>query len=243
MGRHESCRASRPLVERRQFLLGGAAALFWAWLPGRIAQAKPQRSLEVQDLVEAAQRLNETYLAGGDANEASYLHELASVAFRLGSVPNVELGPPFRGIMAVGILHRGKGLVLIEWRMEAGALYPAHNHPNYNGLTLGLEGRCQIRNFQAPERYPPTDSGETFSIRETQNDVLEPGRVVSMMTTTRHNIHKLRAGNGPVRGLDITTLVGDDVGFGFIEIDEASRNDAGEYEAVWERVLGGYRGD
>ena len=230
-------------VRRRQLLSAGAAALFAACLPGRLARAQPPRALEVQDLVEAAQRLNEAYLAGGDPNEASYLYELASVAARLGPIPSMELGPPFRGLMQTGMRHRGGPLVLIEWRMEARSVYPAHNHPNYNGLTLGLEGRCRIRNFQAPGRYPPTDSRATFTIRETQNDVLEPGRVVSMMTTSRSNIHKLQTGDTSVRGMDISTLVGEHVGFAFLDVDEASRNDEGEYEAVWEKTYGGYQVD
>lgn len=229
-------------VERRQFLAGGAAVLFSAMLPGRLALARPGRVLELQDLVDEAQRLHELFLADGDPDEISYLHQLASVAARLGNIPAIELGPPFRGIMETGMHHRGSGLVLVEWRMEAGAIYPAHNHPNYSGLTVGLEGRCRIRNFQAPERYPATDSQETFAVRETQNGTLEPGRVVSMMTTKYDNIHKLHAGDAPVRGLDISTLVGEHVGFGFIELDESSRDTEGVYQAVWERILGGYAG-
>lgn len=230
-------------IDRRQFLAGGAAVLFAAWLPGRLAATTTHRGVDVQDLVEAAQRLNEAYLADGEPDEVSYLHELASVASRLGPVPRIELGPPFRNIMEIGFHHRGGGLVLIEWRMEARTVYPAHNHPSYNGFTLGLEGRCRIRNFQAPDRYPPTDSQETFIVRETQNAILAPGRIASMMSTDRDNIHKLHAGDAAVRGLDVTTLVDEHRGFGFIDIDEASRSSEGNFEAVWERILGGYEVD
>lgn len=229
-------------VERRHFLAAGAAALFCTWLPGRLLHAGPDRSIELDDLIERAARLGEEYLAQGTDEEPSYLHELASVAARLGPIPRIELGPPFRGIMETGMHHRRDGLVLIEWRMQAGAVYQAHNHPNYNAFTLGLEGTCRIRNFQAPARYPATDSGATFSIRETQNSIVEPGRVASMMSTSHDNIHKLHAGDTPVRGLDVTTLVGEHVGFGFIDIDEASRSEDGQYEATWGDVYGGYTG-
>jgi hypothetical protein len=230
-------------VDRRYFLCSGAAALFAAWRPGRLAFAEPHRALDIPALVDTAQRLNEEYLAGGEPDEVSYLHELASVASRLGPVPRIELAPPFRDIMEIGMHHRGGGLVLIEWRMEAGSVYPAHNHPNYNGFTLGLEGRCRMRNFQAPERYPSTSSRETFRIRETQNATLEPGRIASMMSTDRDNIHKLHAGDTAVRGLDVTTLVDEHRGFGFIDIDEASRSEEGTYDVAWEKIYGSYEVD
>ncbi|NNF06159.1 MAG: hypothetical protein HKN21_05310 [Candidatus Eisenbacteria bacterium] len=240
MKTHVSNMAAKQ-VARRTILKAGAAVLFSVWLPVRLARTEPKQGLEIQDLIDAAERLNRLYLSGGNVNESSYLHEMASVACRLGPVPEIELGPPFRDLMTVGMQHRGPGLALIEWRMKANTIYPAHNHPNYCGFTVGLEGSCRMRNFQAPELYPSTESTESFTVRETQNEVLIPGSVSSMMSSTRNNIHKLHAGETAVRGLDISTLVGEHVGFGFMEINEGSRNENGEYEAVWEKVYGGYQ--
>jgi hypothetical protein len=80
-----------------------------------------------------------------------------------------------------------------------------------------------------PDRASPT----RFEVRLTQDQVLTPGRVVSVMSTSRNNIHTLRTFSRPVRGIDVMTLVGQHVGFSFVEIDEKTRRGDEVYDAAW----------
>lgn len=118
--------------------------------------------------------------------------------------------------------------------LEPGAVYPAHNHPNYAGMTLGLEGEYLMRNFQVIGDLPLTSAASSFQLHETQNQMLQPGVITSIMAPMRDNVHKLHAGASRVRGLDINALLGDDGGFGFVAIDEWSRDQTGVYTAAWE---------
>ena len=68
------------------------------------------------------------------------------------------------------------------------------------------------------------------------NQMLQPGVIASIMSPARDNVHKLHAGASRARGLD--ALLGDDGGFGFIAIDEQSRDETGVYTAVWEDIAG-----
>jgi hypothetical protein len=142
-------------------------------------------------------------------------------------VPPVKLGAPFKGVISTGRNYRGSGIVVVQWRMEPNSVYPAHNHPNYNGLTLGLEGECRIRCFQARGALPPRDSTQSFQLTETQSTVLRPGTVASVMTTQRDNIHDLSTGPGGARAIDVMTLVDKHVGFSFVELGGVIRVDGG----------------
>ena len=59
--------------------------------------------------------------------------------------PAVEFGAPFK-MMRSGMTYRGSGIAVIQWRMEPNTVYPAHNHPGYNGITVGIRGECRMRN-------------------------------------------------------------------------------------------------
>ena len=129
-------------------------------------------------------------------------------------------------------------MAFVQWRMDPNSVYQAHNHPNYNGMTLGLKGECRMRNFDFVGPKPEYSSKATFLIRETQDGVLRPGRVTSMMTTTRDNVHELHAGKEGATGLDIFTRMGPAEGFALLSVhskpkDESTRT----YEAVWEEHI------
>ena len=112
-------------------------------------------------------------------------------------------------------------------------VYPAHNHPHYNAVTMGLEGECRIRNFDLVGEMLDFGSKKSFAVRETQNQLLTPGRVASIMSTKRDNIHTFQTGSTRARGIDVLTLVGKHIGFAFVNIDEKSRDAQGIYEARW----------
>src|SRR5207237_47906 len=128
-------------------------------------------------------------IAEAAPEEENYLQQVAALTGQIDRVPDATMGEPYKEVMRTGMNYRGSGIVVIQWSMEAGLTYPAHNHPHYNGVTMGLEGECRIRNFDIVGNAPDLDSKKAFEVRETQNQLLTPGRVTSIMSTNRDNIH------------------------------------------------------
>src|SRR6185369_12331276 len=88
-------------------------------------------------------------IADPDFSVDEYLYRIGSLATRLKEIPNSAL----RSYKTVeprvwfGPSFRGSPFFIIQWRMEPGALLPAHNHPNASVCTLGFEGEVRLRNF------------------------------------------------------------------------------------------------
>ena len=129
-------------------------------------------------------------------------------------------------------------MAFVQWRMDPNTVYQAHNHPNYNGMTLGLSGECRMRNFDYVGPKTEYSSKAIFLIRETQDTVLRPGRVTSMMTRTRDNIHELHAGPDGITGLDIFTRMGPAEGFALLSVRSKPQDEAKRiYEAAWQEHI------
>jgi len=229
-----------PRIERRRFLQlsGTLAAVSWVGVVDGLAADTPSETLSFDDFCKEVGGRALAMIADESRNEDAYLHEVAALAARVDQVPEAELGKPYKDIMRTGKNYRGSGIVVVQWSMEAGLSYPPHNHPHYNGITVGLEGDCRIRTFDPVGALPPRDSTTTFQVRETQDQLLEPGRVVSIMSTTHNNIHTVRTGSGPVRGIDVMTLVGKHEGFSFVEIEDGSGDDRAVFAARWGESVG-----
>lgn len=164
----------------------------------------------------------------------NYLYRIASIAVRLRSAPDTKLYP--LGVVpnvSLAPSYKGPPFAIIQWRMEAGATFPPHNHPNYSVCTVGLEGEARIRNYEVVGDAPVFSSKKSFLVRQTHDEIIAAGRV-NTLSPTRDNIHRFEAGRQGARGIDITTLHGAELGFSFIEMADKP-SDAGQriYEAVW----------
>ena len=92
----------------------------------------------------------------------------------------------------------------------------------------------RIRNFDYVGKPPEFASKETFLVRETQDTVLREGKVTSIMSTTRDNVHELHAGPDGILGADVITKVGADQGFSFLNVAAKPRDvQQRTYEATW----------
>lgn len=218
-------------IDRRAFfqlLPWQAAAL--TWLVPRIARGADAPSFD-----DVARKIEAMARAVRDADEPDEDAYLVAIGEQLGRVAGIapgELGEPFLGLIRTSIRHRGGGVALIEWSLEPETTYPAHDHPSYNGVTFGLEGRCRMCNFQVEGSAPARDSKATFRVRKTQDAMLRPRLLASHMTTTESNIHMLRTGKVGARGLDVSTLMGDSIRFAFVDI-EPGRSSDGTFAARW----------
>jgi hypothetical protein len=171
------------------------------------------------------------------ANEDAYLFEIAALAARLASVPVRPMGRfgTFDPPVEFAPLAIEPPLFVIQWRLAPGAVLPAHNHPSANVVTLGLEGECRIRNFEV-EGGAPADfaSPQAFRLRETHDELVTPGRV-NALSSTRDNIHELRAGPAGARGVDIGTMVARQDAFAFVELAKQIDPERRVYEARWRK--------
>ena len=191
------------VISRRRLLW---LPLMLAWPSRRaLAQTSSLDAFAAQAQPIAKKLVADQSRAGQDA----YLYELAALAVRVHDVaprelfqfkPGVRLAPAFRG----------SPFFVIEWRLDAGARLPPHDHPGYSVCTLALDGEAEV------EHYEPAGDA---SVRKTRVSLLAPGSV-DTLSSLRDNIHGFRAGPRGAHGLDITTLhAPKDSGFHWIDVD------------------------
>jgi predicted metal-dependent enzyme (double-stranded beta helix superfamily) len=188
-------------------------------------------AISLKDFIVQAEQLAEKLVQEKTPNEDAYLWHLASLLCRLEAAPSFT-SKRSRSVQMKGA-HRGPNFAVMQIKMEEGAALPFHDHFEYNGLILGLEGTIHARNFEmvADELRPP--EGEDFLIRETVRSTLTPGRV-STLTRRRDNIHDLRAGKGGGRVLDVFTFFPEREGSKYMAVDEKPVEDGGRiYRARW----------
>ena len=110
-----------------------------------------------------------------------------------------------------------------------------HDHLNYNGIIMGIEGEVRIRNYDFQGKPPANDSTKTFQIRETRDDLITPGRF-SSLGRTRDNIHDLVAGKDGARVLDVFTFFARNATSRYLELDDKPRDkEARIYDATWKQ--------
>jgi hypothetical protein len=216
------------MIRRNLFRIGGAAALALMLGPSalRAGQAanrtdtdSPFEPLSLEDFIDRADPLaraiTDTLAARQTPNEEAYLLHLASLLCRLGPRPVGAERP--RGMMYPH--HRTPYFMVMQINMSPGAALPWHDHRDYNGVILGLEGSVRARNFEILGDNPIPPAGQSFEIRQTADTVVEPGRV-STLARNRDNIHDLRAGPGGARLLDVFTFFPGSAGSHYLAVDE-----------------------
>lgn len=236
--------------ERRYFLRGTlAAAVTLSTLKlsgGALAQAPSKgnsmgaEKLAWDDFLKQSVPVAQQLIADPAFSVDEYLYRIGSLATRLKEIPNTKLGP-YTGVdkrVWFGPSFRGKPFFIIQWRMEPGALLPAHNHPNASVCSFGYQGEVRLRNFEIigePSDYASTKS---FRVRESRNETLTHGRI-STLSPSRDNIHCFQVGKEGARGIDITTPHGKMGPFRFINIDEKPIDPEQRiFAATWNATLG-----
>jgi hypothetical protein len=223
---------SEVSVDRRFFL--SRPALLGAWFllgrPGAAFAAEPS----FEEVTKQMGQLALPMIKDPNRDEHEYLFQIASLAVKIRQFPTPTFGEAFKGVIRSALSYRGSGIAVIQWRMEPNTMYPAHNHPGYSGVSVGIRGDCRMRNLDYVGTPPQFSSRESFLVRETQDTVLREGTVTSIMSTVRDNVHELHAGPDGILAADIITKVGQDEGFSYLEVAAAPRDTAKRiYEAAW----------
>ena len=168
-----------------------------------------------------------------------YLYRIGSLATRLKEIPDTKLYPytPVAPQVSFAPSFRGSPFFIIQWRLEPGAFFPAHNHPNASVCTLGYEGEARLRNFEIVGAAPEYTSTKTFHLRETHNELISRGRI-NTLSPARDNIHYFQVGREGARGIDISTMHGKMDPFSFLNIAEKPLDPEKRiFEATWRKPV------
>ncbi len=228
-------------VERRGlFKIGGAAAALLLASPLLRGQEKVKKAaqkagsgkISMAEFVAEAEPLAKELVDADEPNEDAYLMHLASLLCKLDNAPAFE-GRGGERPVQMSRNHRSPHFAVMQIKMAEGSSLPFHDHYEYNGVILGLEGAVKVRSFEmvGEELRPGRD--EKFEIRETATATLTKGRL-STLSRTRDNIHDLRGGEGGGRVLDIFTFFPDNGGSKYMEVeDEPVDAERKVYKASW----------
>jgi hypothetical protein len=231
------------LVERRSvlWLSASAATAFLLGQAPRLESGQPRSDGRLdwkEFLDEGVPLARELFQEKSPAGQDAYLQRLAALAVRLKAAPDTRLFPygKLEPKVEFAPSFRGVPFLIIQWRMHARAVLPAHCHPSTSVCTLGLEGEARLRNFEIEGEAPAFNSGSkrTFLIRETHSQLITAGRV-NTLSPTRDNIHYFEAGPDGARGIDITTPYGGNGDFSFLAFEPDRPKDARRrvFEAAW----------
>ena len=243
--------AEGVLQERRSLLrlsaatvAAGLATSCAARLP-RVAEPLPEPALAPETpatdgTLDIAGFLAEMYpraqrfVASGGQREEAYLMAVGELMARLRTPTSQQANAAMRDF---GKSHADGGRSFEMWvvmfDLEPGKGFSHHDHRDYNGVILGVDGEAHVTNYDILGDTPVPPKGETFHIRQTRNDVILPGRF-STLATTRENVHELVAGPDGAVVLDVFTYLKPGAQSYFMNV-EAEPLDAERrvYEASW----------
>jgi hypothetical protein len=207
--------------------------------PGAIGAGEAGQ-IDFDELFQQCAALAGSAYSTARLNEDAHLYSLAAAAAHLNlkSVPEAKTGR-FGGLnppVSFGPVRVRPPLAIILWRLDPGAVLPAHNHTPADVLSICLAGEARVRHFDILGRAPEYSSRAAFLVRETRNMLLTPGRM-SGLTQTRDNIHTFHAGEQGATGIDINSVLPGNKDFSFLEISEQTTDSQkGIYEAVWTKI-------
>lgn len=231
------------VVERRSILWLSAAAVGSmlvgaSALPAQDPKPTPQQgdgklthAEFLEQLYPQARRLVDSKAK----DEEAYLMTVAAAMSRLRD-PKAPIRDAMRQFSAQ---HRKQGerfpIGAAAMNLKAGKGFSHHDHLNYNGVIMGLEGEVRIRNYDFQGKVPATDSTDTFEIRETRDDLILPGRF-SSLGQKRENIHDLVAGKKGARVLDVFTFFARNATSRYLNVEDKPRDaEARTFEATWKQ--------
>lgn len=196
------------VVERRCFLKTVAVALGAVAIPGlrpsRVG-ATSAATLSIEEFIDevvpvARELVKDPSIVGQDR----YLMTLASYAVRLADVPRPDFRRSEQGPGAfIGSNGVSELFVVLHWKMEPRAEIRLHAHTYGNVVTLGLEGKARVQNFEVVGRREYQDA-QRIRLRQTVDQFLTPGDI-NLVNLERNYIHGFTTASEGARGLDITT--------------------------------------
>lgn len=243
------------ILERRRVLQVSAASLGALLMGGSAAaQEAPQEAappnafapVSFDQAMKELQPLAEALVRSDRPNEDAYLMLVSSVLSRLKEAPP-ERAPRRRRPrsskqgrarrrarkIAFSRCYREHPLDACLIRLKPGASLPWHDHRDYNGVIMGVEGELAIKNFEVEGDDPTPPKDAAFRIRQTQDTILTPGRI-STLSRTRDNIHDIRSHEKGGLVLDVFTRFSKRSGSHYLTVeDKAPEGSSRTLSARW----------
>jgi hypothetical protein len=209
-----------------------ALAALGCLAPRAARAATPEEDQELQLFAASASRLKPKEALDVRSQDA-YVLSAAAAGVLIDRLPMPELKPA--GAYAPGVetgrIGRFGPCTIIRYRVAPGAGLPAHNHPNFSVVTIGLSGEAAYEQFEPAGPAPAFTSADPFKIRKVGDRSLIRGGVLTL-APQRDNIHAFTAGRDGAEFFDIISLHTKDEGFGNMRLKHPLR--LGEVgEARW----------
>lgn len=174
----------------------------------------------------------QAFVASGGKHEEAYLMAIGELMSRLEPPTPKETQAAMRDFQRN---HAGgsRDLYVVMFDLKPGKGFSHHDHRDYNGMILGVEGEAHVTNYDILGDNPIPPQDETFQIRQTRDDLILPGRF-SSLGMTRENVHELIAGPEGAVVLDVFTYLPTSTGSHFMEVAEEPRDaERRIYDASW----------
>jgi len=191
-------------------------------------------SLDVARFLAEMSPRAQHFIASGGRREEAYLMAVGELMARLETPTRAEAREA-----TIGHLRRRRDagqprdVVVAMFALDPGKGFSHHDHRDYNGVILGVEGEAHVRNYDILGDDPVPPEGEVFRIRQTRDDLILPGRF-STLGTSRDNVHELIAGPEGATVLDVFTFMNEEATSYFMDVDPEPRDaDQRIFDATW----------
>lgn len=192
---------------------------------------------ETLDLAEFMAQMSpraKQFIASGGALEEAYLMSVGELMARL-ETPTYDqaMGATQAHVESRRSVGAPLEFVAVMFQLEPGKGFPHHDHRNYNGVILGVEGEVHIKNYDFVNGSVVPPEGATFQIRQTRDERILPGRF-STLGTSRDNIHVVTAGPEGATVLDVFTFMTEDAKSYDMDVEAEPRDaERGIFDATW----------
>ena len=234
-------------VTRRRMLFGSTGAAGALLLSPELSAAAPaeaalggdeDETLSLDDFLASMFEQAEAVIGRGEsANERSYLFRVAEMLTRLELSDDDSLKSKVRTFKQDKRVDGKRFPIHVtEMKLKPGARLAHHDHLDYNGIIVGIEGEVRIKNYHfVDSEAPDHGSDATFQIRETIDANIGSGQF-SMLGRGQDNIHDLVAGPDGARVLDVFTFFSQRSRSRFLQVEDEPRDAARRvFEATWKR--------
>ena len=243
--------ADGVLLERRSLLRLSAATLA-AGVAASCAGVSQNRSTRSAELTAAREQPRSSgtlglaefmtemsprarsFIASGGQREEAYLMGVGELMARLETPTQAQAMDTTRShIEGRRAAETPIDFVVLMFSLEPGKGFSHHDHRDYNGVILGVEGEAHVTNYDILGDNPVPAEGELFQIRQTRDDLILPGRF-SSLGTSRDNIHELIAGPDGATVIDVFTFMVEGAKSYNMNVDAQPRDAERKiYEATW----------
>ncbi|MEM9799190.1 MAG: hypothetical protein AAGA20_02625 [Planctomycetota bacterium] len=202
-------------------------------LPTPLPPAEANGSLDIAEFIAEMHPRAQRFVASGGEREEAYLMAVGELMTRLETPTPEQVRSSMTAFAEQQPADSAREIWVVMFRLEPGKGFSHHDHRDYNGMILGVEGSAHVTNYDilGPSLVPPP--GETFQIRQTRDDIILPGRF-SSLGTTLENVHELTAGPEGAVVLDVFTYLKPGARSYFLTVDSTPRDEAQRiYDATW----------